>query len=65
MNGVIKKVLADKGFGFIEAASGKDVFFHCTSLVGLEFDERLERRPVRFEMADSEKGPRAVKVYAA
>lgn len=65
MNGTIKK-LTDKNFGFIALENGgKDVFFHANELQGVTFDELREGDSVTFEMADSEKGPKAVKVSKA
>ena len=58
--GTIKK-LTDKGFGFIEGERG-DVFFHCSALEGLSFDELALGQPVEFEMGDGPKGPRAENV---
>jgi cold shock CspA family protein len=35
MNGIIKKLVADKGFGFIAPENGgDDLFFHCTKVEG-------------------------------
>lgn len=63
MNGTIKK-LTDKNFGFITSSEegGKDVFFHANELAGISFGELREGDAVTFEVADSEKGPKAVKV---
>lgn len=50
MQGIIKAVKIDRGFGFIEPAErGEDLFFHCSALVGLEFDEQLYGRRVEFD----------------
>jgi cold shock protein len=65
MNGTIKK-LTDKNFGFITSGEGgKDVFFHANELVGVSFEELREGDAVTFEVADSEKGPKAVKISKA
>ena len=63
MEGVIKKKIADKGFGFI-AVEGqkKDLFFHSNSLVGVTFDEIQEGDNVTFDVEDSPKGKNAVNV---
>ncbi|MGZ0174820.1 MAG: cold-shock protein [Planctomycetales bacterium] len=46
--GSIKK-LTDKGFGFIDTASGQDMFFHSSSLQGVNFDQLYERQQVSFD----------------
>ena len=63
MQGVIKKKIADKGFGFI-AVEGqeKDLFCHSNSLVGVTFDEIQEGDNVTFDVEDSPKGKNAVNV---
>ena len=56
----------DKGFGFIKReGQEKDLFFHSNELVGVSFDELREGDTVTFEVADSPKGPNAVKVSRA
>ena len=55
--------LTDKGFGFISRdGQEKDLFFHSNELVGVSFDELREGDKLSFEVADSPKGPNAVKV---
>jgi len=64
--GTIKKVVADRGFGFISAADTKEYFFHRNSLdSSLDFDRLNGGEAVMFEIEDSPKGPRAAKVSAA
>jgi cold shock protein len=65
MTGTIKR-LTDKGFGFI-AVEGeeKDLFFHSSALVDVEYDELREGDAVTFETEDSDKGPRATDVQRA
>ena len=66
MKGVIKTLIADKNFGFITPEDGsKDVFFHGSGLVGMEFAELHVGDQVTFEVEQSEKGPRAVNVARA
>lgn len=55
--------LTDKGFGFIKVdGQEKDLFFHSNELDGVSFDELREGDKVTFEVADSPKGPNAIKV---
>ena len=55
--------LTDKGFGFIKReGQEKDLFFHSNELVGTTFDSLREGDTLSFEVADSPKGPNAVKV---
>ena len=60
--GKIKKLVRDRGFGFISDTDGKEVFFHQTSLVETSFDALNEAQSVEFEVEKSDKGPRAVNV---
>lgn len=63
MNGKIKKLVSDKGFGFISnPGMEKDLFFHSKSVVGVAFDELHEGDEVTFEVEDSPKGKNAVNV---
>ena len=59
--------LTDRGFGFIKRdGQEKDLFFHSKELVApLKFDELQEGDTVTFEVAESPKGPNAVKVSRA
>ena len=64
--GTIKKVVADRGFGFITAADAKEYFFHRNSLDStLNFDQLVGGEAVEFEIEQSDKGPRAARVHAA
>jgi CspA family cold shock protein len=59
--GKIKK-LTDKGFGFIEDGSGKDMFFHMSNLDGVSFEELREGQRVSYTEGRGPKGPRAENV---
>jgi CspA family cold shock protein len=63
--GKIKKLVRERGFGFISDTDGKEVFFHQTGLVELKFDALNEEQEVEFDIENSPKGPRAVNVRAA
>jgi len=59
MNGKIKKLNRDRGYGFIEAEEGKEIFFHQSALVDVEYDSLQEGQHVQFDVEDDPKGPRA------
>ncbi len=66
MTGTIKKIIAEKGFGFITAEGlAKDLFFHTNSLVDVQFDELREGDAVTFDTEDGPKGLSAVNVQKA
>jgi CspA family cold shock protein len=63
--GTIKKVVSDRGFGFITAEDGRDYFFHRSGLqASLDFDRLIGGERVEFEVEQSPKGPRATGVRA-
>jgi CspA family cold shock protein len=62
MEGTIKRVIRDRGFGFIRSSDGQEIFFHRSSLQNLSFDGLREGESVEFEMERGEKGPRATAV---
>ncbi|HEV7677142.1 MAG TPA: cold shock domain-containing protein [Candidatus Dormibacteraeota bacterium] len=57
--GRIKKIIPDRGFGFVRADDGNEVFFHRTELTLADFDALEEGQVVEFDIVDSPKGPRA------
>jgi cold shock protein len=64
--GTIKKVVSDRGFGFIAAEDAKEYFFHRGGLdSSLDFDRLNGGERVEFDIEESPKGARAVKVHAA
>lgn len=55
--GTVKKVLVEKGYGFIEpVAGGADQFFHFSELKNLDFDESLIQREVEFDIGRGRNG---------
>lgn len=56
--GTIKK-LADRGFGFIKASDGQEVFFHRSECQTVAFDSLNEGEEVTFDREADAKGPRA------
>jgi CspA family cold shock protein len=57
--GRIKKIIPDRGFGFVRGDDGNEVFFHRTELTAVDFDTLQEGEPVTFDIVESPKGPRA------
>lgn len=64
--GTIKKVVSDRGFGFITGDDGKDYFFHRDGLTpSVDFDRLSGGEKVTFEVEQSPKGARAKNVASA
>ncbi len=61
-SGKIKKIVHDRGFGFILDTDGRELFFHRNSLVDVQFSELSERQEVEYEVEKTAKGPCAVNV---
>ncbi|MEQ9305328.1 MAG: cold shock domain-containing protein [Marinoscillum sp.] len=59
--GTIKR-LTDKGFGFIDTGSGKDLFFHSSNVEGVRYDDLYEGQRVSFTEGRGQKGPMAENV---
>jgi len=59
--GTIKKLIADKGFGFIEGGQG-DLFFHHSELDGTSIEALQVGQQVTYEEGRGPKGPRAEKI---
>ena len=56
MKGTIKKLVAEKPFGFISVeGQSSDVYFHKDKLVGVSFDELREGDAVTFEVEETER----------
>jgi CspA family cold shock protein len=65
-NGTIKKLVSERGFGFIAGDDGNEYFFHRDGLDGLvSFDTLTAGEKVTFEIESSPKGPRASRVRVA
>ena len=62
LNGTIKRLVSDKGFGFILAGDGNEYFFHRSACGGISFDELQEGQAVTFERGQGPKGPRGENV---
>ena len=60
--GTIKKVVADRGFGFITGEDGKDVFCHFSAIQTDGFKTLKDGQQVTFDVTQGEKGLRAANV---
>jgi cold shock CspA family protein len=60
--GVVRKLMPSEGFGFLEGADGREVYFHRNSVVEQGFDELKIGERVSFTEEDGEKGPQASRV---
>ena len=63
-HGKIKKLVTDRGFGFIEGG-GDDLFFHHSEIRGAAFEELREGLAVEYEIGQGRKGPCATSVKVA
>jgi len=64
-NGSIKKIVADRGFGFITGEDGKDYFFHRDGLSeSIDFDRLVGGEAVTFDVESNPRGPRASNIKA-
>jgi cold shock protein len=65
MQGTIKKIVSDRGFGFIGTDTGQELFFHASSVEGESFDSLREGQRVDFatEQDPRGRGERAVRVH--
>jgi CspA family cold shock protein len=62
--GKIKKLVSDRGFGFIEGEQG-ELFFHHSALQGATIEELGEGQVVEYEVGQGPKGPRAESIRIA
>ena len=65
VTGTIKRLVSDKGFGFIATGDGSEYFFHQSACNGTPFDELREGQAVTFEKGQGPKGPRGENVRPA
>jgi len=64
--GTIRRLITDRGFGFILTAEGKDLFFHRNQLQGVDYSSLREGQQVEFEVGQDRNGrPQAVSVRLA
>ena len=62
--GTVKWFNETKGFGFIEQASGPDVFAHFSEIASTGFKTLQEGQRVQFTVTQGQKGPQAEHIEA-
>ncbi len=60
--GTIKKLVSDRGFGFVKVDENNDLFFHHSEVQGCTFEELAEGDPVEYEVGSGRQGPCATAV---
>ncbi|HET6744868.1 MAG TPA: cold shock domain-containing protein [Candidatus Limnocylindria bacterium] len=64
--GTVKRVISERGFGFIVGEDGKEYFFHRDGLTSsVDFDRLVGGESVNFDVETGPKGDRAVRVQSA
>ncbi|MGB2697351.1 MAG: cold shock domain-containing protein [Candidatus Zixiibacteriota bacterium] len=57
--GTVKRIMRERGFGFILAEDGREIFFHSAELQNVDFDELKEGDHLEFTVTTEDKGPKA------
>ncbi len=65
MKGTVKWFNDSKGYGFIHADQGEDVFVHFSAITGQGFRTLAEGEQVEFDIRNSETGLQATNVIRA
>ncbi|MFC2071437.1 cold-shock protein [Chloroflexota bacterium] len=64
--GTIRRLITDRGFGFIKTEDEKDLFFHRSNLEGVEYSSIREGQEVEYEVGQGRDGrSEAVRVRLA
>ncbi|MCZ6783909.1 MAG: cold shock domain-containing protein [Proteobacteria bacterium] len=61
----MKKMVRDRGFGFIRGDDGKEVFFHRSGLNAADYDALSEGDAVEYVVQEGPRGARAENVRQA
>ena len=64
-NGTVKWFNDAKGFGFITAENGADVFSHFSEIQSNCFKKLEEGEKVTFDMGEGQRGPQATNINKA
>jgi len=64
--GTIRKLITDRGYGFIKTERGEDLFFHRNELQGVDYNSLREGQQVEFKVGQVRTSrPEAVRVRLA
>ena len=64
VRGKVKKLVRDRGFGFVRGDDGKEVFFHRSGLAATDYDSLSEGDVVEYVVQEGPRGARAEHVRA-
>jgi CspA family cold shock protein len=64
VQGKIKKLVRERGFGFVRGDDGKEVFFHRSGLGATDYDALSEGDTVEYVVQEGPRGARAENVRA-
>lgn len=64
VKGRVKKLVPERGFGFVRGEDGKEVFFHRSGLGTNDYDSLSEGDVVEYVVQEGPRGPRAENVRA-
>lgn len=62
MQGTVKWFNSEKGYGFISAENGTDVFAHFSEIQTDGFKKLEDGQTVTFEIKEGQKGPQAANI---
>ena len=57
--GRVKRLMRERGFGFIAAEDGREIFFHQSELQNTSFNDLHEGDQLEFDVVKGDKGPKA------
>jgi CspA family cold shock protein len=60
--GTVKQLMRERGFGFISAEDGREIFFHRSELQNVDFDKLQQGDPLEFNVTKGDKGPKATDI---
>jgi cold shock protein len=54
--GTVVRLIRDRGFGFVQAEDGKEIFFHHSTLPSGVFDSLAEGQTLEFDIENDQRG---------